>query len=198
MYQYIYRLAYCNATIISRKRSLSIFSSSLLFKKGISSPLLLPQRSITTARAGFTNTNVTSHPIPITSFSSFSNNNKTNIHQKRQPPFYEKVTQRLLDTRIGTLNQASIFELTTSISSWHSQAMSNQSDTYAFFKSYALFTRLLDEFIDLFEIVKKEEDQQEGNTKTYVNRRRDDNVHIKIEVETLNLVLDSWRVINNT
>lgn len=76
--------------------------------------------------------------------------------------------------------------------------MSNQSDTYAFFKSYALFTRLLDEFIDLFEIVKKEEDQQEGNTKTYVNRRRDDNVHIKIEVETLNLVLDSWRVINNT
>lgn len=202
-YQYMLRLANCNATLINQKRSLSTFSSSLLFasrrKKGISSSLLLlHQRPIPTARAGFINS--TSHPTIITSFSSLPNNN--NAQQHRQPPFHEKVTQRLLDTKIGTLNQASIFELTTAISSWHSQAMKNSTDTYAFYKSCALFNRLLDEFMDSFEIVKQEEEEEqkeEGHTnKILINRRREDNVHIKIEVETLNLVLDSWRVINNT
>ena len=88
----------------------------------------------------------------------------------------QKTTERLLAAPKGTLNQASILELTTSISSWHSNATSAtdpKKHEINFNRAEALLCRLFDEY--------------EGNN----------SIEISVEVETINKVLDAWRIKSN-
>ena len=53
----------------------------------------------------------------------------------------KKVTERLVESEIGSLSQASILEITTSISSWHTQAITNPLDEKNFDRSETLLSR---------------------------------------------------------
>ncbi len=87
-----------------------------------------------------------------------------------------KVTDRLVDSKIGSLNQSSILEITTSISAWHAQAIANRAEVLSYDRSEALLCRLLDELCS-----------------------EDCSVQItsQIGVDTINRVLDTWRIICN-
>ena len=88
----------------------------------------------------------------------------------------KKVTERLVESEIGSLSQASILEITTSISSWHTQAITNPLDEKNFDRSETLLSRLIDEL-------------------------RSDDCSVKIQsqigIDIINRVLDTWRIVCN-
>lgn len=81
----------------------------------------------------------------------------------------DKTTERLLEAPVGTLNPVATLEFTTSIYSWHAQAISNPNNLHYFEKSKDLFYRMM----------------QEAQV----------NPSINITTETMNRVLDTWRII---
>lgn len=123
---------------------------------------------------------------------AYGNSNESRNSSENKNEFLQKVTQRILSTKVGELNQASLFELTTSISSWHSKAISNNHDRTCFYKANELFDRLIQELI--FTCY----DGIDIDNKASLNKKSNAKVNVKITVETINLLLDSWRIINNT
>ena len=87
-----------------------------------------------------------------------------------------RVTDRLLESKIGSLNQASILEITTSISSWHAHAISNPREEHSYDRAEALLYRLVDEFFSKNCSVR---------------------IQSQIGIDTINRVLDAWRIICN-
>lgn len=86
----------------------------------------------------------------------------------------QKTTERLLAAPKGTLHQASILELTTSISAWHSNATSAtdpKKNEHNFNRAELLLCRLLEEY----------------DTKN----------SFEISADTVNKVLDAWRIKSN-
>jgi len=89
-------------------------------------------------------------------------------------------SRSLLETKLGSLNQASILELTEAIASWHSEAMSNP-DKHQYDTAEALINRLIDE-------------QMHGVTNC---DEIDEESSIVISTELINRVLDTWRIVSN-
>jgi pentatricopeptide repeat protein len=144
------------------------------------------------------------------------NHNKTRTrHISSTPPtyspyhrergFHENITQRLLATEIGALNQASLLELRTAISSWYSQAAANPNDTQAFYQAKALLHRILQEVEYSFQQHDKSDITGDitGNITGNISRsnhkipKSDLEVDKMLDITTINFVLDSWRLINN-
>jgi pentatricopeptide repeat domain (PPR motif) len=94
---------------------------------------------------------------------------KKSVHDVR---LLDKTTQRLLEAPIGTLNPAATLEFTTSIYSWHAQAITNPSNVQAFEKSKQLFYRMMHE--------------------------AQVNPCITVDIETMNRGLDTWRILSVT
>ncbi len=121
---------------------------------------------------------------------TYDNSNESRNNSENKNEFLQKVSQRIVSTKVGELNQASLFELTTAISSWHSKAISNNHDRSCFYKANELFDRLIQELIftccDYID------------NKASLNKKSKPKVNVKITVDTINLLLDSWRIINNT
>ena len=120
--------------------------------------------------------------------------------------FHEKVTDRILETKIGELNQASLLELTTAISSWHSHSISNKYDTFCFYQAKTLLYRLLDEYIasmeqgniDHHSYDAKDDNDTDMLSKQHFHNNNNYNTNVIVPIDTINLVLDSWRIINNS
>ena len=95
-----------------------------------------------------------------------------------------KVTDRLLESKIGTFNQnrASILEITTSISDWHAHAISSPREEKSYYRSEALLNRLVDEL-------------RSGklNSASMIQGQ----IQNQVDVDTVNRVLDTWRIICN-
>ena len=95
-----------------------------------------------------------------------------------------KVTDRLLESKIGTFNQnqASILEITTSISDWHAHAISSPREEQSYYRSEALLNRLVDELRS-----------EKLNSASMIKGQ----VQNQVDVDTVNRVLDTWRIICN-
>ena len=113
------------------------------------------------------------------------------LHQvyKHDQEFQRKVTIRLLDAKVGTLNQSSLLELKTAIISLcsKSNSLSEHHDKIQFFhEAKTLFNRLIEEYVHY----RKNDCKNEGE--------RGNHEVVDIELDTINTLLNCWRLISNS